>query len=86
MGLFPKLYSEYPQETTGLFSEANINIPDSEAAAKLLKALDEIYGFDIDYSKLQTASQVFEKKLKNIMKKSQEAKNMQDKKQTFYIG
>ena len=86
MGLFPKLYSEYPDKTVGLFSEANINIPDSEAAAKLLKALDEVYGFDIDYGKLSKASQLFEKKLKGIMKKSQEAKNMQDKKQAFYIG
>ena len=69
-----------------LFSETHSNLPDSKAAAKVIEALDKYLGMDIDYKPLLEQAEKFEEKLKIILKKSQEAQEISDKKKLSYFG
>ena len=72
--------------TTALFAETHSNMPDSKAAAKIIKALDVYLGLKVDYEPLLEAAVKFEEKLKTFMTKSQEASDMQEKKKLSYVG
>lgn len=69
-----------------LLSETHSNLPDSNAAAKIVEALDRYLGMDLDYKPLLEQAQKFEEKLKTIMQKSQEAQEISDKKRLSYFG
>ena len=69
-----------------LFAETHSNLPDSKAAAKIVEALDKYLGMDLDYKPLLEQAQKFEEKLKTILKKSQEAQEISDKKKLSYFG
>ena len=69
-----------------LFSETHSNLPDSKAAAKVIEALDKYLGMDIDYKPLLEQAEKFEEKLKILLKKSQEAQEISDKKKLSYLG
>lgn len=69
-----------------LFAETHSNLPDSKAAAKIVEALDKYLGMDLDYKPLLEQAQKFEEKLKMILKKSQEAQEISDKKKLSYFG
>jgi len=69
-----------------LFAETHSNLPDSKAAAKIVEALDKYLGMDIDYKPLLEQAEKFEDKLKMILKKSQEAQDISDKKKLSYLG
>ena len=58
---------------TALFAEAQGRMPDSNAAAKVIEALDAYTGLKIDPAPLLKQAKMFEKKLKDIMKKGQKA-------------
>jgi len=68
-----------------LFAEAKSNLPDSKAAAEIIKALDVYTGLNIDPKPLYKQAEMFEKKLKGIVAKSQEAGELQDEKLS-YVG
>ena len=69
-----------------LFAETHSNLPDSKAAAKIVEALDKYIGMNLDYKPLLEQAQKFEEKLKTILKKSQEAQEISDKKKLSYFG
>lgn len=69
-----------------LFAETHSNLPDSKAAAKIVEALDKYLGMELDYKPLLEQAQKFEEKLKTILKKSQEAQEISDKKKLSYFG
>ena len=69
-----------------LFAETHSNLPDSNAAAKVIEALDKYLGMDIDCKPLLEQAQKFEQKLKTILQKSQEAQEISDKKKLSYMG
>jgi len=69
-----------------LFAEAKNNMPDSKAAAEIIKALDAYTGLNIDPKPLLKQAAMFEDKLKGILEKSQKADDMQDKKRLSYVG
>ena len=69
-----------------IFAETHSNLPDSKAAAKVIEALDKYLGMDLDYKPLLEQAQKFEDKLKTILKNSQEAQDMSDKKKLCYFG
>ncbi|MDP3734156.1 MAG: PAC2 family protein [Nanoarchaeota archaeon] len=68
-----------------LFAEAKSGLPDSRAAAEILKALDAYTGLKIDTKPLLQQAVLFEKKLKGIMTKGKEAEEIQDEKLS-YLG
>jgi uncharacterized protein len=52
-----------------LLSESHSNMPDSEAAARIIKALDSYLGMDIDYKPLLKAAKKFESMLRTLTEK-----------------
>jgi uncharacterized protein len=71
-----------------LFAEAKSNLPDSKAAASVIKALDLYLGLRIDPAPLMKQAKMFESKLKDIVAKKQDAQKVQDKKERklSYVG
>ncbi|MFT4308993.1 MAG: proteasome assembly chaperone family protein [Candidatus Woesearchaeota archaeon] len=86
IGMSSRILAGFEDNTFGIFCEANIDMPDSEAAAALIKALDDIWGFNVDYEKLKAVSTAFEEKLKTIARKSKNAQTLKQKNQMFYVG
>ena len=69
-----------------LFAEARANLPDSKAAAHIIQAVDAYTGLDIDPQPLLKQAAQFEKKLKGIVEKGQDARQVQENKHLSYVG
>ncbi|MBI2661832.1 proteasome assembly chaperone family protein [Candidatus Woesearchaeota archaeon] len=69
-----------------LFAEAKSNLPDSKAAAEIIRALDAYVGLEIDPKPLLKQAIVFEEKLKGILEKSKQAEEIQEDKGLGYVG
>jgi len=69
-----------------LFAEAKSNLPDSKAAAEIIRALDAYVGLEIDPKPLLKQAVVFEEKLKSILEKSKQAEEIQEDKGLGYVG
>lgn len=70
-----------------LFAEAKSSLPDSKAAAEIIKVLDSYTGLKVDYKPLLKQAEVFEQKLKKIMEKGAKAEGIMDKKNKLsYVG
>ncbi len=74
------------QDTSCIFAETHSSMPDSKAAAAVIKVLDKYLGLKIDTKPLEQEAEKFEEKLKGILSKSQEASEIQQKKQLSYFG
>lgn len=68
-----------------LFAEAKSGLPDSRAAAEIIKALDAYTGMQVDPKPLLAQAKVFEEKLKGIVQKSRKAEQLQEDKLS-YVG
>lgn len=69
-----------------IFAEAHTNLPDSQAAAKIIEVLDKYLGLKVDYGPLLAQANKFQDKLQGIMEKSQEAQEISTKKKLSYVG
>jgi uncharacterized protein len=69
-----------------LFAEAQSGLPDSRAAAEIIKALDAYTGLKVDPKPLLAQAKMFEKKLKGVMEKAQGAEKIRDDKHLSYVG
>ncbi len=70
-----------------LFAEAKSSLPDSKAAAEIIKVLDVYAGLKVDYKPLLKQAEAFEQKLKKIMEKGLKAEGVRDKKSKLsYVG
>jgi len=69
-----------------LFAEAKSGMPDSKAAAEVIKALDAYTGLKIDPKPLLKQAALFENKLKSIIEKGQQAEETHEKKRLSYVG
>lgn len=69
-----------------LFAEAKSNLPDSKAAAEIIRALDAYLGLEIDPKPLLKQAIMFEEKLKGIIEKSKDAEEIQEDKGLGYVG
>ena len=86
IGISSRIMTGFNDNVFGIFCEAHLEMPDSEAAAELIKALDVLFSFNVDYEKLKAVSSAFEEKLKNIARKSKNAQSLKEKSQMFYVG
>jgi len=66
-----------------LFATTHSLMPDSVAAAEVIKTLDKLFGFNIDPEPLADMAKDFEDKIKTIMSQSAQAK---DKGTMNYVG
>jgi uncharacterized protein len=70
-----------------VFAETTTGLPDSRAAARVIELLDKYLGLDVDYKPLLKKAEMFENKLKSLLKKATVAKSMSKKKEdTTYMG
>lgn len=58
----------------GIFSEGHSQLPDSEAAARTIKILDEYLGLKIDYKPLMLAAKRFEDMMNQLIEKNKKTK------------
>ena len=68
-----------------LFAEAKSGLPDSKAAAEIIKALDAYTGLKVDPKPLMKQAAMFENKLKTIIEKGQKAEDTHQKKKLSYV-
>ncbi len=71
---------------TCFFAETHSAMPDSSAAAQVIKALDLYLGLKVDYKPLLELAAKFEEKLRSILTQSKQAEDLRDKKQMSYVG
>ena len=69
-----------------LFAEAKSGLPDSKAAAEIIKALDAYTGLKVDPKPLLKQAALFESKLKGLVEKGQKAEDVHQKKKLSYVG
>lgn len=80
------LAKDFATPVVALFAEAKSGMPDSKAAAEILKALDAYTGLKVDTKPLLKQAEEFEQKLKGIVQKSKQAEETQEDKHLSYVG
>jgi len=88
MGVSGALITQAPKDipTTFIFGATHTNLPDSSAAANIIKILDKYLGLKVDYKPLIKESEKFESQLKGMVRKTEEAKKVKEKKEISYLG
>ena len=71
---------------SALFAETQSNLPDSKAAAAIVKALDQYLGLKVDPKPLLKQAKMSEDTLKTIAKQSGKTAAIRDKKELSYVG
>lgn len=69
-----------------IFAETHSNIPDSRAAAKVMEVISKYLKLGLQIEPLLMQAELFEKKLKDIMQKTNKTVSEADKKQMSYLG
>lgn len=69
-----------------IFAEANPGLPDSRAAAEVIKVLDSYLGLKVDYKPLMKTAGEVEDKLRSIISKIRESADKKDRKEISYLG
>jgi uncharacterized protein len=69
-----------------IFAEAHTSLPDSKAAAEIIKVLDKHLNLKVDYKPLIETAKKFEDKLKEIMQQSKQSVENKEKKAMSYVG
>jgi len=69
-----------------IFVETQSGLPDSRAAAEIIKVLDIYLGLKVDPKPLLKKAEAFEGKIKNLMQSSQKVVKSKDEKQLSYMG
>jgi len=69
-----------------IFAETHTDLPDSKAAARIIKVLDQYLGLKVNPGPLLDQATKFEEKIKGILKKGQEAQDISEEKRMSYVG
>ncbi len=69
-----------------ILAETHTSLPDSKAAAEIIKALDAYLGLKIDYKPLIKMAAVFEDKIKDLLERTKAVSSEQKKKRLSYLG
>ncbi|MBT4334597.1 proteasome assembly chaperone family protein [archaeon] len=69
-----------------IFAETKSKLPDSRAAASIVKTLDAYLGLNVDYNPLLKQAMVVESKIKNILQNTKNVKVQKEKKDMSYLG
>ncbi|MFP4524687.1 MAG: proteasome assembly chaperone family protein [Candidatus Woesearchaeota archaeon] len=86
LGVTAALMARHPKKTACLFAESHSQLPDSKAAARLIKVLDKYLGLKVDPKPLYTQAQAFEDKLKGILQQASKANTEKERKDLTYLG
>jgi len=69
-----------------IFAETHTDLPDSKAAARIIRVLDQYLGLKVNPGPLLEQAAKFEEKIKGILKKGQEAQDISEAKKMSYVG
>jgi len=69
-----------------IFAETHTTLPDSKAAAEIIKVLDIYLNLKVDYKPLLETAKQFEDKLRELLKQSKKSIENRDKKALSYVG
>jgi len=69
-----------------IFAETHTTLPDSKAAAEIIKVLDMYLNLKVDYKPLLETAKQFENKLKEILQQSKQTIENREKKALSYVG
>jgi len=69
-----------------IFAETHTTLPDSKAAAEIIKVLDMYLNLKVDYKPLLETAKHFENKLKEILQQSKQTLENREKKALSYVG
>jgi len=69
-----------------IFAEANPGLPDSRAAAEVIKVLDDYLGLKVDYKPLMKTAGEVEDKLRDIISKIKDSSEKKERKEISYLG
>ncbi len=86
MGVTGALLLQKDLNVTSLFAETHSALPDSRAAAKIIRALDQYLGLKVDYEPLLEKAKEFEDKIQGLVEKARVATQTQKKKEPNYFG
>ena len=86
VGVTSSLLLKSKDPITCIFAETHSNLPDSKAAATVIKVLDKILGLKVDPKPLLDQAEKFEEKLKQMMEQTELASQEREKKQLNYVG
>jgi len=85
MGVTAAIMTRY-NKVKCIFAGTHSAMPDSKAAAEVIKLLDKYLKLKVDYKPLLKQATAFESKLKGIMQQSQQMNKEVDKKKLSYLG
>lgn len=71
---------------TSFFALTSSALPDSAAAAEIIKSLDKYLGLQVEYDPLYEQAKVFEDKIRTILTQSQNASEEKEKSMLNYMG
>jgi len=87
MGVTSALLMKSNQKLSAIFAETHTKLPDSKAAAEVIKILDSYLGLNVDYKPLLKSAKDMEEKLRGIIKQSKDAVNSPKSKDMMnYVG
>jgi len=86
VGVTGALLVERGAPVSAVFVETQTGLPDSKAAAEVIKVLDKYLGLKIDPAPLYEQAHKFEEKLKRIIDQTKITKDEQEKKKLSYVG
>ena len=69
-----------------IFAETHTTLPDSKAAAEIIKILDMYLNLKVDYKPLLETAKQFEDKLKGILQQTKQTIENREKKALSYVG
>ncbi|MGM5483367.1 MAG: proteasome assembly chaperone family protein [Nanobdellota archaeon] len=86
IGVSAALMMDDSHPMTSFFALTASTLPDSSAAAEIIKSLDNYLGLSVDYNPLYEQAKVFEQKIKGILANSEKAKNESEKSMLNYFS
>lgn len=86
MGVTGSLLLKLKKNFTAMFAETHSQLPDSQAAARVIEKLDSYIGLKVDTAPLIEQAKKFEQKIKTLMEQSQQAEQTSEKKKLSYVG
>ncbi len=69
-----------------IFVETHSKMPDSKAAAEIIRVLDSYFGLKVDPKPLEHRAGQVQEKIKELMQKVAQTKDIKEKKEVSYIG
>ena len=86
MGVTGALLLRKNMNVTSFFAETHSALPDSRAAAKIIKLLDAYLNLKVDYKPLLEKAKEFEDKVQGLVEKAKVATKIQKKREPSYFG